>query len=142
MLNLTPTRQAVIEQWLTEDLIIWLTTVDPSGRPHSVPVWFWWDGEQITIFSQPETRKVRHLRANPAVALALQTRDEGEEVIAFEGNAAFAPEPTSAQMTDGYKAKYAHLFPRIGSTPDKMAEDYSLVIRVTPTKVMAWGIAE
>ena len=59
MLNLTPTRQAVIEQWLAEDLIIWLTTVDPSGRPHSVPVWFWWDGEQITIFSQPETRKAR-----------------------------------------------------------------------------------
>lgn len=142
MLNLTPARTVAIEQWLKDDLIIWLTTVSPDGKPHTIPVWFWWDGEGVLIFSEPKTRKVRYLRENPAVTLALQTRDEGEEVVALEGTAEFMAEPTTVLMNAEYAAKYAHLFPRINSTPEKMAAQYTVAIRVEPTKVIAWGIAE
>ena len=95
MLDLTATRRAAIEQRLRDDLMIWLTTVNPAGRPHTVPVWFWWDGESITIYCEPETRKIRNLRQNPAVTLALETEDDGEIVIIFEGDAELPAEPTS-----------------------------------------------
>lgn len=142
MLDLATPRGQTINDWLTTDLIIWLTTVGPTGRPHTIPVWFGWDGESILIFSEPETRKVRDLRGNPAVSLALQTRDEGEEVIFFEGDAELTAEPTVELMTEAYAKKYAHLFPRIDSSPEKMAAQYSQPIRVRNPKVKAWGIGE
>ena len=43
-----------------------------DGRPHLVPVWFLWDGETLLIFSEPEKQKVRNLRANGQVSLALR----------------------------------------------------------------------
>ena len=98
MLDLTATRRAAIEQRLRDDLMIWLTTVNPAGRPHTVPVWFWWDGESITIYCEPETRKIRNLRQNPAVTLALETEDDGEIVIIFEGDAELPAEPTTTAM--------------------------------------------
>lgn len=140
MLDLATPRDKTIDQWLRDDLIIWLTTVGPTGRPHTVPVWFWWDGDSILIFSEPETRKIRDLRANQSVSLALETRDEGEEVIFFEGDAELTVEPATALMPDGFGKKYGHLFPRIGSSPEKMAAQYSQPIRIRGAKVKAWGI--
>jgi PPOX class probable F420-dependent enzyme len=142
MLNLTPTRSAAIEQRLRDDLMIWMTTVGPSGRPHSVPVWFWWDGESITIFCEPETKKIRNLRQNPAVTFALETEDEGEIVIVFEGDAELLAEPTTSAMPGAFGEKYAHLFPRINSSPEIMAARYSQPVRLKPAKVMAWGMEE
>lgn len=141
MLDLSTARDRAIDRRLREDLIIWLTTVGPDGRPHSVPVWFWWDGEAILIFSEPATRKIRDLRGNPAVVLALETRDDGEEVIFFEGEAELTAEPSTALMPPGFGEKYAHLFPRIGSTPEAMAAQYSQPIRVRGARVKAWGVA-
>jgi PPOX class probable F420-dependent enzyme len=140
MLDLSTERDRAIDRRLRDDLIIWLTTVSPAGRPHSVPVWFWWDGESVLIYSEPETRKVRDLRGDPAVTLVLETRDEGEEVIFFEGDAELTAEPTTALMPPEFGAKYAHLFQRTGSTPEQMAAQYSQPIRITGAKVKAWGI--
>jgi PPOX class probable F420-dependent enzyme len=140
MLDLSTERDRAIERRLREDIIIWLSTIGANGRPHSVPVWFWWDGDAILIYSEPGTRKVRDLRQNPSVVLALETRDDGEEVAFFEGKAELLAEPTSVMMPPAYGEKYARLFPRIGSTPEKMKATHSQVIRVRSARVKAWGI--
>ena len=85
MLDLAQPKDAHIEQRLRSELIIWLSTVRPDGRPHLVPVWFLWDGATFLIFSQPKDLKLRNLRHNPDVVLALETRDQGNEVVLIEG---------------------------------------------------------
>ena len=142
MLDLTTPRDAAIDRRLVGDLIIWLTTVRPDGRPHSVPVWYWWDGAAVLIFSEPKTQKIRNLRHDPDVVLALETRDDGEEVIFFEGTAELTAEPSSKLMPPEFGEKYARLFPRIDSSPAKMMAQYSQPIRVTLTKVTAWGVGD
>ena len=142
MLDLTPTRSAAIERRLRDDLMIWLTTVSPTGRPHTVPVWFWWDGEAITIFCEPETKKIRNLHQNPAIALALETDDDGEIVIIFEGDAELTSEPTTELMPSGFGDKYARLWERISSSPEIMAARYTQPVRLKPAKVIAWGMEE
>ncbi len=41
--------QPHIEERLRSNEMVWLTTVRPDGRPHSVPVWFLWDGATVLI---------------------------------------------------------------------------------------------
>ncbi|MBV9228713.1 MAG: pyridoxamine 5'-phosphate oxidase family protein, partial [Chloroflexi bacterium] len=77
MLDLTKAYDAHVDQRLRTEPIIWLNSVRPDGRPHSVPVWFLWDGATFLIFSKPSSQKIRNLRQNKYVTLALDGTDEG-----------------------------------------------------------------
>ena len=66
------------------NIIGWLTTVGSDGRPYTVPVWFLWDGNAVLIFSQPRKQKIRNLRTNARVTLALDDTKQGEDVVIVE----------------------------------------------------------
>jgi PPOX class probable F420-dependent enzyme len=138
MLDLSTAKGARIAERLRSEPIIWLATTRPDGRPHNIPVWFWWDGETVLIFSQPDKQKVVNLRHSPHAVLALDSADEGEDVVIIEGIADLVDRPTAELMPDAFGEKYAALFVRVGSDPAKMAADYRQPIRVRPTKFLAW----
>lgn len=72
-----------------------------------MPVWFWWDGETVLIFSEPATQKVRNLRRSPHVVLALDTADQGEDVVILEGVVEEVTDPVlQERIDDAYEAKY------------------------------------
>ena len=81
MADQTKPNNAHVEQRLREEPIVWFTTVRPDGRPHTVPVWFLWDGETFLIFSQPGNLKIRNLQRNPHITLALDGTKQGGDVV-------------------------------------------------------------
>ena len=135
MLDLSNEKQAHIDARLRSDPIIWLSSVRPDGRPHSVAVWFLWDGNDILIFSMPNNQKIRNLRHDNRVFLALDDTHEGEDVITLEGTAELLTDPTIDVTSDAYVAKYAERMKGLGWTPDDMAQRYSQGIRITPTRI-------
>lgn len=139
MLDLAQLKDAHIEQRLRSELIIWLSTVRPDGRPHLVPVWFLWDGATFLIFSQPKDQKLRNLRHNPNVVIALETRDQGNEVVLIEGQAAELDDSTLKTTMPEYAEKYDALLKSMDWTAEWMAPRYSEVVRVTPSKFISWG---
>jgi PPOX class probable F420-dependent enzyme len=137
MLDLSQERDAHIDRRLRRDLIIWLGTVRPDGRPHMTAVWFVWDGESVLIFSQPESRKVRNLRANPHVVLALDDTKGGEDVITIEGEAELLVPGGDVSMTlPAYVEKYSDEMLSMNVTAEALAQDYSQGIRVTPRRIL------
>jgi PPOX class probable F420-dependent enzyme len=48
-----------------------LTTVNPDGQPHSVPVWCDYDGEHVRVNVPAATKKARNLKRNPKLALLI-----------------------------------------------------------------------
>jgi PPOX class probable F420-dependent enzyme len=138
MLDLSTPRDRHVDERLRAEPIIWLATTRPDGRPHNIPVWFWWDGQSVLIFSQPNNQKIRNLRHSPHAVLTLNALDDGEDIAIIEGTAELVAQPTSELMLPAFGEKYADLFVRVGSDPAKMAAEYSQPIRVTPTKVIAW----
>jgi hypothetical protein len=53
----------------------WLTTVDPEGRPHTVPVLGVMIDDQMHFAAGAGTRKGRHLSSNAAVTVAASAGD-------------------------------------------------------------------
>src|SRR3954447_21964825 len=106
MLDLNDSKGAHIDQRLRNEPIIWLSSVRPDGRPHLVPVWFLWDGAAILIFSKPAAQKVRNLSYSPQVMLALDTADEGEDVVLLEGRAELLDADAPRSTLPEYAAKY------------------------------------
>jgi PPOX class probable F420-dependent enzyme len=138
MLDLTQPKGAHVDARLRAEPIIWLSTVRPDGRPHLVPVWFLWDGVAILIFGKPASQKVRNLRHSPQVVLALDTADEGEDVVLFEGRAELLDDRTVLPTLPAYAEKYAALNARLGQTAESMAREYTQAIRVTVTKLVMY----
>src|ERR1039457_1702621 len=60
---------AKVDRHLKDEIVIWLTTVRPDGRPEPSPVWFYWDGATVLIYSMPGKTKLKAIASNPHVAL-------------------------------------------------------------------------
>lgn len=131
-------RRAHVEGRLQTNLMAWLTTVSPSGRPHSVPVWFLvQDDDTILIYSQPGKAKLRNIATNPNVALGLDVTDIGRDIIRFEGTARHVPGHPPANDVPAYLSKYVERIAAIFGTPERFARSYSEAILITPTHLHA-----
>jgi PPOX class probable F420-dependent enzyme len=124
---------------LREDSIVWLSSVQRDGRPHLVPVWFHWDGEQIVAFSKPHARKVDNLRDQPYVMLAVGTPGLEFEVELIEATAELPDRPAADLMPEGFGPKYRELLRRAGLTVQRFAEVYSQPIVLRPTRFLGYG---
>ena len=129
---------ARVTRWLTEEIVAWLVTVTPDGTPVPTPVWFWWDGETVLVYSEPNKPKLGHLAANPRVALALQLDEVGDLRAVLTGDAAVDETAPAAFEHRGYITKYADEIARLGSNPEQFSAAYSVPIRIVPTRLRAW----
>jgi PPOX class probable F420-dependent enzyme len=136
--DLDDVRRAHVEGRLQTNLMAWLTTISPSGRPQSVPVWFLvQDDDTILIYSRPGQAKLRNIDANPHVALGLDVTDIGRDVIRFEGTAAHVPGHPPADEVPAYRSKYVERIAAIFDTPDQFARSFSEAILIAPTRLHA-----
>lgn len=129
---------ARIRRFLEQEPVIWLSTVRPDGRPHLVPIWFWWDGEAVWVFSKPGAQKVHNLRANPSVMLALGDAEDDFDVGLFEGRAELVDRPTAELLPPALLAKYERQLESIGLGAEEYAATYSQVIRIVPERSLGW----
>jgi PPOX class probable F420-dependent enzyme len=119
---------------LREERAIWLTTVGTDGTPQPNPVWFLWDGDTILIYSLSTAARLAHIARNPRVSLNLDS-DGGDDVVIITGEARIVQGEPLAMQNPAYVAKYDAAIREITSDPEKFAQDYSVVVRITPKKV-------
>ena len=131
-------RRSRVDTRLQTNLMAWLTTVSPTGKPDLVPVWFLLrDDDTVLVYSQPSKAKLRNIDANPNVALGLDVTDIGRDVIRIEGTAVRATDQPLADRVPEYVAKYVERIGAIFGTPERFAEAFSEAIVITPSRLHA-----
>jgi PPOX class probable F420-dependent enzyme len=136
--NLPTDRRSHVDARLHGNLMAWLTTVRPDGRPVSVPVWFLLrDDDTVLVYSRPDTQKLRNIQHNPHVALGLDVTDLGRDIIRLDGIAQQVDDIAPADQTQQYAVKYAERIGALFGTADKFAAQFSVAIVITPTRVWA-----
>lgn len=69
-----------VRKTLDTPLIARLSVIDSNGYPHTVPLWYAVDGDDLVMISPRETRKVGFIAGNPKACLCVG----GGEVAAGE----------------------------------------------------------
>ncbi len=124
---------------LRTEIVGWLTTVTPDGRPQTFPIWFLWDDGEILVYSDRRAKRNANIAANPRVSLHLNDDGMGGDVVIVEGEArvddATPPVPGNA----AYLAKYGRLIADHLNSPEEMATVYNVPLRIRPTRGLAFG---
>ena len=68
-----------------------LAYVAKDGTPRNVPIAFTWNGEQIVLCTSKNAPKLHSLRANPAVALTIDTEVHPPKILLLRGSAELDP---------------------------------------------------
>jgi PPOX class probable F420-dependent enzyme len=131
-----PNPAARIRRFLEREAVVWLSTTRSGGLPHLVPCWFWWDGVELIVFSKPDAVKVRNLRENPALMLALGDAEADFDIGLVEARATLheGAFPVPEAMYD----KYARQMASTGLDRRTFAETYSQAILIAPTRFLPW----
>ena len=122
------------EALLKTGIVLWFGSTRPDGRPHIVPVWFSWDGETFFFMTQPESQKVKNIKHEPRVTVALDDTIGGHDAMVFEGVASLEPEPALTATPPEYVAKYEPRLTLMKESVEDLARIYSQVVRVRPTR--------
>jgi PPOX class probable F420-dependent enzyme len=125
---------AHVAKRLQEERVVWLTTLASDGTPQPNPVWFYWDGETVLVYSQPTASKLRNISRCSKVSVNLEGADElGGDIVVITGDAFIdetAPKPDSRFID-----KYREVIAKLGQTAESLAASYSVAIRVRPNKI-------
>jgi PPOX class probable F420-dependent enzyme len=126
---------ARVARHLREEIVVWMTTVTPTGWPLPRPVWFIWDGaESVVMYSEPGAR-IRNIDPHPRVTLNFGGDGRGGDIVVLSGRARVDRDTPPADRSSDYLAKYDEHIAGIGMTPAGFAQRYSLPVRIRVERV-------
>ncbi|MBK9124659.1 MAG: TIGR03618 family F420-dependent PPOX class oxidoreductase [Chloroflexi bacterium] len=109
-----------------------VATVNGSGQPHLVPVWYEMDAGEIVFMTGVSTVKGRNLRADPRIAVCVSKPDDPITFVSMQGVAEEVTEvEEKRRLVALVMGKYGDPNPPEGDLTDTM------VVRVKPAKTVA-----
>jgi hypothetical protein len=126
----------ISQELLARDLTR-LAYVAKDGTPRNVPIGFTWNGAEIVMCTATNAPKLPHLRANPAVALTIDTEVHPPKILLIRGRA-------ELDVVEGIPEEYLQMNGSYEMTPEQRVEweaevrelyDAMVRIVVTPTWV-------
>jgi PPOX class probable F420-dependent enzyme len=115
---------------LREDMVVWMTTVTPSGQPSPSPVWFLWDDEDRVSMYSRDSPRVRNLATNPRVALNFPGDGRGGDIVVLSGTAAVQEAAVPVHLNAEYLTKYGGAIQRMGKTPEEFSAEYRVPVQI------------
>ena len=116
-----------------------VATAGRDGRPHVVPVCPALAGQKIYFGSGKQAAKVTNLEENPRIALTVDVYSEDWSRligVMVQGTARLITRGREFQRA---RARLYEKFPQYSKEAALAASD-SVIVEVTPTKVVTWGL--
>jgi len=119
---------------LEAEIVAWLTTVRSDGTPQASPIWFWWDGDTVLIYSKDNTARLRNLARSSATSFHFDGDGDGGDIVIFEGTCNVSDDPPSTEIPE-YQEKYRTEIVDIAHDPGSFAVAYPVPLRFIPTRL-------
>ncbi len=129
-----------IEAYLGKRLIARLATKGRDGFPQVTPVWFIWEKGRMYICTNKDTVKVKNIRADPRVAVLLDSAVQSLHVwgVQLRGEASFLSPRKSLEFNhrihEKYLGKETLSDPKVRSYFSR--DDITIVVR--PNSSFSW----
>lgn len=118
-----------------------LTSLDPDGFPHSVPLGYFRLGDEILMGVRANTHKQHNIQRNPNVSLLLESGSTMLDIkgLMVQGTATVHTEPEEILHYSREAAKRRGVADEDLPTEPRPGAAY---IRVTPVRIRSWDYSE
>ncbi|MDE1770574.1 MAG: pyridoxamine 5'-phosphate oxidase family protein [Thaumarchaeota archaeon] len=72
-------------EFLKSQMMLRLATVDSSGSPHIVPVWYMYANDKFYIGTNTKTKKARNIKKNSKVSFCIDTGIKSPDIFGVMG---------------------------------------------------------
>jgi len=138
-----------IETFLSVPRMARMATTSSNGKPHLVPVWYYYDGTNILVTATKGTKRTKNVKNNPNVSIVIDIVEGKAEDISYlntkavviEGEAKIRDDTDGSfakKMYERYAGKNALDNPMVQASV--IMPRYLLTIR--PVKVMSWDLSK
>ncbi|HEV8354146.1 MAG TPA: PPOX class F420-dependent oxidoreductase [bacterium] len=95
-----------VRRFLEKPNVAVLATVSPRGRPQATPVWFMLEDGQVLINTSAGRVKLRHMEANPNVALTIVDPENIYTYVQIRGRVVRFDRENGARDIDRLSMRY------------------------------------
>ncbi len=127
-----------VQQYLDEKPgWIVLTSIDPDGYPHTVPLGYFRVGEEIYLGTVAGSRKIRNIRREPRVSLMLESGSTMNDIkgVMLQGHATVLDRPEDVLEASRAGARARGVPEADLPTEPSPRANY---IRVVPIRTISW----
>jgi Pyridoxamine 5'-phosphate oxidase len=99
------------QEMLARD-VVRMAYVAKDGTPRNIPIIFTWNGKEIVVCTPKNSPKLPHLRANPMVALTIDTEVHPPKILLIRGR-------VDLDVVDGIPEEYLKTTGAYEMTPEQ-----------------------
>ena len=127
--------------FLNERHLANLVTVKPDGSPHVMPVWYYYDGMHLLVFTGTGSVKVRNLLNDPRIAVSIASEDRPYRAVIMEGHGELRRDAIRDVV---HLISQRYLGPKEGRAyaEDSLKRGDVVVIVVHPDKTITWDYGD
>lgn len=128
-----------MSKFLNSQKILRLATIDKTGNPHIVPVWYLYQNDKIYIGTNTKTQKAKNIKKNPKVAYCVDVGINSPDIIGVMGvgRAKLIVEKTKVKSI-AKKILRRYFSSLQNKSAQQLLSDTDCIIEITPKKVTNW----
>jgi PPOX class probable F420-dependent enzyme len=125
-----------LQAFLAQPLIARLALVRANGTAQVLPMWFLYEGGVMYMSTRPERAKVKHLKANPRVAVVVDVMEAPlkNKVVTLEGTVEIQTTGVKEMTTKIYR-KYMGDKGVITPAAQQNIDAPRVILKITPMKI-------
>jgi PPOX class probable F420-dependent enzyme len=115
-----------------------VATTRADGFPHTVPVWYRWDGHAVRVWTHEERLWVRNLRRDPRIAFSVQEAKPPYAAVTMRGHAEIS---TAGAETDDEIRRITRRYLAADELEEYVTAWSHLrtIVTIRPAAIRAWS---
>ncbi|MEM9562925.1 MAG: PPOX class F420-dependent oxidoreductase [Actinomycetota bacterium] len=136
--QMPPLDEAEVDELLAGPHLARLSTINPDGTPHTMPIWYEWRDGQIHVSTQANQRKVANMARDPRVTVLVDTSDFPYRGVMIYGEAELDYDDAAAKRVSILE-RYVGGRDRAVAAADGLAAKWDPVVaHITPTRMISF----
>jgi nitroimidazol reductase NimA-like FMN-containing flavoprotein (pyridoxamine 5'-phosphate oxidase superfamily) len=127
------------KEFLRSQKILRLATIDSSGNPHIVPVWYMYENNRFYVGTNTKTKKARNIKKNSKVSFCIDVGIKSPDIVGIMGvGRARLILKTDRVESIAEKILLRYFKNLKNQSAQQLLNQTDCIIEITPKKITNW----
>lgn len=127
------------KNFIRQQKILRIATIDRKGIPHIVPVWYKYINDKFYIGTNTKTAKAKNIKHNPKVSFCIDVGVNSPDIFGIMGTGKAKLILENKSVKSIAKKILLRYFENLkNKSAQYLLEDTDCIIEITPKKIASW----